>query len=149
MTNEDDLTRSIIEAVIRVHSVLGPGFLEGIYQKALSVELTRRSLPFTTELDIPIRYEGELVGRHRLDLVVANRVVVELKTVEALGAAQYAQVRSYLKATGLPVGLLVNFSTERADYRRVTLKLAGSPPHPHSSPHPPSTTASTAESAGA
>lgn len=117
----DPLTHRIIEAIIRVHGVLGPGFLESIYHRALGIELTRQGIPTVTELDINIEYEGQPVGRHRLDLVVDGRVIVELKTVEELSKAHYAQVRSYLRATGLPVALLVNFSKEKADYRRIVL----------------------------
>ena len=137
LTTQDTLTQSIIDAIIRVHNVLGPGFVESVYQKSLAVELSRRGIPITTELDIPIHYGEETVGRHRLDLVVANRVIVELKTVEVLHRVHYAQVRSYLKATGWPVALLVNFAGERADYRRITLAGAASPPHPPSSPSSP------------
>jgi GxxExxY protein len=117
----DDLTGSIIEAIIQVHRVLGPGFLEAIYQRALVIELTKRGLGIATEVEIPIQYDGEPIGTHRLDLVVERSVLVELKAVEALSKAHYSQVRSYLKATGLPVALLVNFAREMADYRRVAL----------------------------
>jgi GxxExxY protein len=87
----DELTHAIIEAIIQVHKALGPGFLEAIYQRALVVELRNRNLPFETEVDIPILYKGEPIGRHRLDLVVAGRIIVELKTVEALSKAHYSQ----------------------------------------------------------
>jgi GxxExxY protein len=115
----DTLTHRVIDAIIRVHSGLGPGFLETVYQRALAVELSLRGVPFRTEWEINVHYEGELVGKHRLDLVVDGRVIVELKTVEELVKAHYSQVRSYLKATGLPVALLVNFSKEKADFRRI------------------------------
>jgi GxxExxY protein len=68
---------------------------------------------------VEIEYDRQMVGRHRLDLVVDRRVILELKTVEELSKAHYAQVRSYLRATGLPVALLINFSKEKADYRRI------------------------------
>jgi len=113
------LTYSIIEAVIKVHSVLGPGFVESIYHRALVIELRERGLAVEHEVEVEIEYDAQLVGRHRLDLVVDRQVVVELKTVEELGRAHYAQVRSYLRATGLPVALLINFSKEKADYRRI------------------------------
>ena len=121
---DDELTREIIAGVIRVHQVLGPGVLEGMYQRAMAVELRRRGLSFSTEVDVPVFYEGEPIGRHRLDLVVGNQVVVELKTVETLHKAHYAQLNSYLRATEFPIGLLVNFSGERADYRRLDRKRA-------------------------
>ena len=78
-----------------------------------------------TEKEIKIYYEGREVGFHKLDIVVERQVVIELKTVEALGKVQYAQIRSYLKAAKLEIGLLVNFARERADFRRITF--------PHSS----------------
>ncbi len=115
----DTLTHGIIDAIFRVHRVLGPGFLEVVYQRALAVELRLRGIPIRIEWEITVQYEGEAVGRHRLDLVVADRVIVEIKTVEEFAKAHYAQVRSYLKATGMPVALLVNFSKESAEFRRV------------------------------
>ncbi|HZB90753.1 MAG TPA: GxxExxY protein [Stellaceae bacterium] len=115
----DALTYSIIEAIIRVHTVLGPGFVEAIYHRALVIELRKRALAVEHEVEVAIEYDGQMVGRHRLDLIVDRRVIVELKTVEELSKAHYAQVRSYLRATGLPVALLVNFSKEKADYRRI------------------------------
>jgi GxxExxY protein len=72
-----------------------------------------------TEGEIDIHYEGDVVGRYRLDLIVEGQVIVELKTVEDLAKAHYAQVRSYLRATGLSIALLANFSREKADYRRI------------------------------
>ena len=81
--------------------------------------MRKKDLPAETEKEVIIYYDGEEVGRHRLDILVENRVVVELKTVESLSKAHYAQVRSYLKATGLELGILVNFALEKADFRRV------------------------------
>ncbi|HUG91351.1 MAG TPA: GxxExxY protein [Planctomycetaceae bacterium] len=115
----DELTQRIIAAVIRVHSVLGPGFLENVYRRALMVELQRIGLVAEGEKRIKIIYEGVLVGTHRLDIVVAQTVVVELKTVKRLNRHHYAQLRSYLKAAGLRVGLLVNFALAKAEFRRV------------------------------
>lgn len=115
----DAITRDIIAAIIEVHTVLGPGFLEGIYRRALMLELRARGLRVGTEVEVEIAYNGVIVGQHRLDLLVEDMVIVELKTVEALSRAHYAQVRSYLKATGKPVALLVNFAGDRADYRRI------------------------------
>jgi GxxExxY protein len=115
----DAVTRDIIAAIIEVHRVLGPGFLEGIYRRALMLELRKRGMTVGTEVEVEIIYDGAIVGQHRLDLLVEDLVIVELKTVEALSRAHYAQVRSYLKATGKPVALLVNFAGDRADYRRI------------------------------
>ena len=118
----DKLTEVVIQCVIQVHKKLGPGFLESIYRKALVVELRSHGLRVETEKEVVITYEGQEVGRHRLDIVVAGERIVELKTVEDLSKAHYAQVRSYLKATGLNVALLVNFATPMADYRRIEIE---------------------------
>ncbi len=118
---DDPLTEAIIEAIIAVHRTLGPGFLESVYQRALVIELRDRGLTVANEMEVPITYRGQLVGRHRLDLIINDSVILELKTVEDLSKAHYAQVRSYLKATGLPVALLVNFSKEKADFQRIEI----------------------------
>ena len=115
------LTEAIIQCIIKVHQTLGSGFLERIYSRALIIELTKRGLTVETEKETVIYYQGEEVGRHRLDILVENEVIVELKTVAELSKAHYAQVRSYLKATGMKVALLVNFAKEKADFRRVEL----------------------------
>ena len=117
--SDDTLTERIIECIIQVHQSLGSGFLESIYQNALMIELKSQQLNTETEKEVPVIYRGHLVGRHRLDLIVEETVIVELKTVEELSRAHYAQVRSYLKATGLKTALLVNFSKAKADFRRV------------------------------
>lgn len=114
-----DLTGRIIACVIRVHEILGPGFQERIYRRAMLLELRRQGLPHETEREVLIEYDGHNVGRHRIDIIVGNEVILELKAVNALHSAHYAQVRSYLKASGLRTALLVNFATHRADFRRV------------------------------
>ena len=116
---DDHLTDRIIYCVILVHQNLGPGFLEAVYRRALVIELNKHNLATEVEKEILIYYDGQKVGRHRLDLLIEGRVIVELKAVEALSKADYAQVRSYLKAAQLNLALLVNFSPERADFRRI------------------------------
>ena len=113
------LTERIISAIIQVHQELGPGFLENVYRNALMIELKRQGLEAESEKEIVVYYTGQEVGRHRLDILIEDRIVLELKTVEKLGKAHYAQIRSYLKASGCKTGLLVNFSEEKADFRRV------------------------------
>ncbi len=122
MSDDVAITERIIQAVIRVHQALGPGFLERIYHNALILELVDSGLTIESEKEIVIFYGERPVGKHQLGLVVASRVIVEIKTVEALSQAHYAQVRSYLRASNLTVGLLINFAKERADFRRVELK---------------------------
>ncbi|MEW6618579.1 MAG: GxxExxY protein [bacterium] len=119
---ENLLTEIIIQCIIKVHQTLGPGFLESIYRRAMVIELTKQGLRVKTEKEILIYYEGEEIGKHRLDILVESKVIVELKTVEELSKAHYAQVRSYLKATGVKVAILVNFAKEKADFRRVELE---------------------------
>jgi GxxExxY protein len=133
--NQGRLTAVIIQSIIKVHQTLGPGFLESIYREALLREMSRRQLRVEKEKKIKVYYEGEEVGEHRLDILVENLVIVELKTVEDLSKAHYAQVRSYLKATNLELAILVNFAKERADYRRIE---RDSKVHPHIPPIPTS-----------
>jgi GxxExxY protein len=90
-----------------------------VYRRALHLELQKLGLAIEVEKDFVIYYDGREVGHHHVDLLVEGHVLVELKTVEALSKAHYAQVRSYLRATGAPLALLVNFSGERADFRRI------------------------------
>lgn len=115
----DPLTSKIIECIIAVHPTLGPGFLESIYRNALLLELRHKGLYVETEKELQVLYLGTMVGTHRLDLLVENEVVLELKTVEELGKAHYAQIRSYMKAAKLRKGLLVNFAGDMADFRRI------------------------------
>ena len=115
----DTLTERVIWCIITVHQTLGPGFPESVYRNALVIELGKRGLTSNIEHYIGIVYKGHPVGRHILDLLVDGQLIVEVKAVESLGKAHYAQVRSYLKATGLERALLVNFAGPRADFRRV------------------------------
>jgi len=113
------LSKKIIGAAIRVHRELGPGFLESIYEEALKVEFSEQGLHFDSQKEIKIEYLGVEVGTHRLDLIVENEIIVELKAVKELGDIHFVQLRSYLKATGLKVGLLLNFSKPTLEVKRV------------------------------
>jgi GxxExxY protein len=123
----DDLTRKIIGAAIQVHRVLGPGYLESIYEEALCLELKAIGASYVRQYPAVICYRNEHIGEHRLDLVVEDTVVVELKSVLELQDIFYATLRSYLKATGKPVGLLLNFAATTLQVRRVFPDL---PPRP-------------------
>ena len=120
----NDLSNRIIGAALEVHRVLGPGFLESIYEEALGIELKLRSIPFVAQYPISVGYKGRQIGEGRLDLLVANSLVVELKAVEVLLPVHTAQLHSYLKATGHKLGLLINFNVPllRDGIRRVILK---------------------------
>jgi GxxExxY protein len=115
------LSWRIIEAALAVHKALGPGFLESVYQRAMEVALRHREIPIIEQKEIPVFFEEENVGLHRLDLVVSDQIVVELKAVKALEDIHYAQVKSYLKATGLHVGLLLNFNAPTLVIKRIVL----------------------------
>ena len=117
----ENLSKDIIGAALAVHRVLGPGFLETTYHQALRVSLGHRGLPFESQVGFSIRFEGVEVGRGRIDLIVMNRTIVELKAVERLRDIHYAQLKSYLKASGLRIGLLLNFNAPTLTIRRMVL----------------------------
>jgi GxxExxY protein len=115
------LSGRILEAAVAVHKSLGPGFLESVYQKAMEVALRHRGIPFDQQREIRIFFEEEDVGLHRLDLIVSGEIIVELKAIKGLEDIHYAQLKSYLKATGLHVGLLLNFNSPKLVVKRVVL----------------------------
>jgi GxxExxY protein len=119
MLHHDQLTSRIIAAAINVHKALGPGFLESVYEQALALELATAGLRFERQKTIGIEYLGQTVGEHRLDLLVEDEVVVELKAVSELEPIFFATVRSYLKAARLETGLLLNFAAIPLMIKRV------------------------------
>lgn len=113
MLLEQALTDEILGAAIDVHRALGPGLLESAYEHCLCHELTLRSIPFSRQVDLPIMYKGVDIGpSYRLDLVVRNAVVVEVKAVEHLLPVHTAQLLTYLRLTACRVGLLINFNVD-------------------------------------
>jgi GxxExxY protein len=110
----DDELEGIIHATIgrciTVHRALGPGLLESIYRKAICLELSACGMSFETEKSIPVIYRCEIVCHQRLDLVVEGKLLLEIKSVERLAPIHHAQLRSYLRVSGLRVGLLTNFN---------------------------------------
>jgi len=108
-----DVTSRILDAAIEVHRVLGPGFLEGVYEEALAREFNLRGIRFERQKAIPVPYKDIVAGEHRLDFLVDDSVIVELKAVKDFDEIHFAQVMSYLKATGKRVGLLINFAKTR------------------------------------
>jgi len=109
----DALAKSVIGAAIEVHSILGTGFLEAVYEQALAVELGLRGIPFQRQHPIALNYKSELVGEARLDFLIDGKLILELKAVDSLHPIHHAQVLNYLKATGLQLGLLMNFNVEQ------------------------------------
>jgi GxxExxY protein len=106
----DRLAHAVIGAAIEVHRVLGPGFLESVYEQAVGVELGLRGISFQRQALAAVNYKGHSIGESRLDLFVDGKLVVELKAVDQLAPVHTAQVMSYLKATGYRLGLLINFN---------------------------------------
>ena len=106
----DELARAVIGAAIEVHRQLGPGFWESVYEEALCVELEDRQIPFERQKEISVLYRDRHIGVQRIDLLVGQSLIVELKAVEAVADIQVARVISYLKATRLSLGLLINFN---------------------------------------
>jgi GxxExxY protein len=117
-----DLSYKIMGAIFEVHKKLGPGFLESIYEKALIEELSSRGIKVETQKTIDLTYRDKKIGVHRLDLIVEDKVVVELKTVERFSIHHKAQLTSYLKASGYKLGIPVNFSKSKVEYRRVLIR---------------------------
>ncbi len=105
-----NLTSQVIGAAMEVHSILGPGYLESVYEEALSVELSLRQIPFKRQKIIKLSYKDYAVGESRLDLLVNKILIVELKAVENISSIPTAQVLSYLKTTGLYLGIIINFN---------------------------------------
>lgn len=117
----EELSSRILAAAVDVHKALGPGFLESIYQKAMEVALEHRGIAFQRQFEMIVVFEGVQVGLQRLDLVADSQIIVELKAVKAFEEIHFAQTRSYLKATGLHVGLLLNFNAPTLAIKRVVL----------------------------
>ena len=113
------LTDRIIAAAIRVHKELGPGFLESMYEEALGIELAAAGLAFERQKLLPVFYREHLIGEHRLDFLVEQKVILELKAISALEDIYFAIVRSYLKAANLDDALLLNFASTRLTVKRV------------------------------
>ncbi len=106
---QEELVKQFIDAAIEVHRELGPGYDESIYENALAVEMDLRGIPYERQKVINIHFKGVLVGEGRIDFFLGSEVVVELKTVDRVLQKHTAQTTKYLKATGKPLGLLVNF----------------------------------------
>lgn len=123
-----DLTDRIIAAAFAVQSAIGPGFVEKLYEEALVMELVSRDLKVSRQQRVNVFYKRRMIGWHRLDLVIDGLVVVELKTIKTIEPIHLAYLRSYLKASGIPLGLLLNFSTPSVEIRRVIFTLDRSMP---------------------
>jgi GxxExxY protein len=118
---EGELTEKILGAAFKVLNTLGTGFLEKVYENALSFELQRGGILVEAQRVFPVRYEGVIMGEYQADLVVAGKVIVECKAVSNLDSVHEAQLINYLKSSGIHVGLLVNFGRPTLQYRRLVV----------------------------
>jgi GxxExxY protein len=108
-----EVTERIISCAMEVHSTLGPGLLESVYEEALAHEFTLRGIQYEKQKEINLKFKGKEIGKHRIDFLVENEVVLELKAVETMHKIFEAQILTYLRATSKRVGLLINFNVER------------------------------------
>ncbi len=115
----EDLTHKIIGCAMKVHSVLGSGFPEVIYQRALAIELEKQGLKFGQEIEMTIFYDEVEIGRRRVDFFVEDKIMVELKAIGILDDSHLSQLINYLEAYNLPVGLLINFGSRSMTFKRV------------------------------
>jgi GxxExxY protein len=115
----EEITKTIIGCAMKVHSALGNGFQEIIYQRALELEMRTAKLEFTRELEMPIYYRDQEIGTRRVDFFVENTIMVELKAIIQIEKVHLAQAINYLEAYKMQIGLLINFGAASLDYRRV------------------------------
>jgi GxxExxY protein len=108
----NEITEAIIGAAIEVHRTLGPGLLEASYEAALCIELEERGMRYLRQLPIPLTYKGRPIGEYRLDLLVEDAVIIEVKSVDRFDPVFSAQLLTYLRATSIDVGLLINFNSQ-------------------------------------
>ncbi len=120
-----DITGKVIGAAMQVHKVLGNGFQEVIYQRALAIELKKNGLSFQRELEMPIFYDGLDIGTRRVDFLVEDKVMVELKAIIRLEDVHLAQGINYLEAYKLEIGLLINFGAKSLEFKRLINSIEG------------------------
>jgi GxxExxY protein len=116
------ITEKIIGCAMKVHSTLGNGFQEMIYQRALQIEMENQELSFVREMEMPIFYEGIQIGTRRVDYFVEDHIMVELKAVIQLEKVHLAQALNYFEAYKMEVGMLINFGNTRLEFKRLTIQ---------------------------
>ncbi|MFA5554373.1 MAG: GxxExxY protein [Phycisphaerae bacterium] len=117
-----ELTREIIGAAMEVHKTFGCGFLESVYEEALAIEFNLRKISYERQKGINIEYKGFLAKQFICDFLVGQKVLVELKAIKAITGVEEAQLLNYLKATGIEIGLLINFGEQSLRYKRLVLQ---------------------------
>ena len=120
---EKELSFKIIEAAIEVHKQLGPGYAENLYEEALKIELQQRGYRVDQQKKFEVKYKDQTIGLHVLDMVIEDRVILELKAVSDILPIHLQQALGYLKSTGLPLALVINFGAERVQFQRVVKTL--------------------------
>lgn len=115
----EDITRRIIAAALKVHTALGSGFQEVIYQRAMEIEMPYENLSFKREMEMPVHYRNEVIGSRRVDFFVEEIVMVELKAIIKLEDVHLAQAMNYLEAYNMEIGLLINFGAKSLEFKRV------------------------------
>jgi len=114
-----ELSYAIVGAAMEVHRVLGPGFLESVYEAALAYELTLRGIHFEPQKHLPVYYKEQLLGEYIADLVIEGQIIIELKAVSAISPAHEAQAHHYLAATGTKLAIILNFGAESLQQKRI------------------------------
>ncbi|KEZ76962.1 GxxExxY protein [Salinisphaera hydrothermalis] len=117
--NEDNISRRVIGCAFAVSNELGAGFLENVYESALAVELGKQNIRFEKQKALDVYYSGTIVGRYIADLIIDDRLILEVKALSAITPTHEAQLMNYLQATGITVGLLLNFGTPRLGVKRI------------------------------
>jgi len=116
-----ELSYKIIELALEVHNELGCGFLEKVYENALMILLGRESIPARQQAPVEVYFQNKVVGQYFADILVDNKIILELKTVDAISDVHKAHVLNYLRATGIKLGLIMNFAKPRFEYKRLVL----------------------------
>ena len=116
-----DLTYKIIGTAMEVHNVLGPGYLEAVYQKVMADEFDLRKIDYEEQVNLQVDYKGNIIGEYRADNLVDEKVVVEIKAIKRISEIQEAQLINYLKGTGYKIGLLINFGAMSLEHKRRVL----------------------------
>jgi GxxExxY protein len=116
-----ELSYKIVGCAMEVHSKLGPGFLEKVYENSLMVLFQREGIPAKQQMPIKVRFEGEIVGEYRADILVDDKIILELKMVDKIVDIHRAQMLHYLRATGIKLGMILNFGGKNFDYERLVV----------------------------
>ena len=120
----EDITKKIIASCFQVSNELGIGFLESVYERALMIVLFEKGLKVKNQCPLKVNFRGQIIGEFFADIIVEDKIVIELKSVKALTVEHQAQLLNYLKVTGLPVGLLINFGKTKLEYRRFDNRIS-------------------------